>query len=453
MEIYSRIFKNVVFPLVELSQGTHILKTLEFLEGSQWWTPDEIRAFQESRLRELIQHSYTNVPYYRSTFDRLGLKPADINSVEDLQKLPVLSKDIIRRNFPDNMIAGNIPRKKLTLNHSGGSTGEPLPYYQDRQAISWRFACLFRFWRWAGYQFGKRWIRLDLIAHDTLAQKMMDTLGRCLFFRLSAMNQDTLRISVEKIRKYKPELIRGYASQVFLLAKYLKDNNISDIKPNSIITTGDMLFPHYRKLIEEQFHCPVFDNYGGNSIVISSQCESGTHHIAAENIVLEFVKDDRPVKPGELGTALVTDLSNYGMPFIRFRIGDLARPSQEKCKCGRGLPVMSSVVGRDTDIVVTPDGNYLVAYFFGHIFESMTSVDQFQVVQQAQDEIEVKIVKNNKFSNQDARYIEDAIRQGAGEKLKIRLNSVKDIPVPRSGKIRLVISEIGKRHFAPTIGE
>lgn len=449
--MYSQIFKNVIFPLVELSQGTGILKTLELLEGSQWWMPDQIRDFQEARLRELIQHSYTNVPYYRSMFDKVGLKPEDINSVEDLQKLPVLSKDIIRRNFPDNMTAGNIPRKKLTLNHSGGSTGEPLPYYQDRQAISWRFACLFRFWRWAGYELGKRWIRLDLIAHDTPAQKMMDTLGRCQFYRLSRMNQETMCISVEKIRRYNPQIIRGYASQVFLLAKYLKDNNISDIKPASIITTGDMLFTHYRQLIEEQFSCPIFDNYGGNSIVISSQCEWGTHHIAAENIFLEFVKDDRPVKPGELGTVLVTDLSNYGMPFIRFQIGDLTMPLQERCKCGRGLPVMSSVVGRDTDIVVTPDGNYLVAYFFGHIFESMTSVDQFQVVQEAKDEIEVKIVKNNKFSNQDARYVEDAIRKGAGEKLKIRLNFVKDIPVPRSGKIRLVISEIGRRHFAPTI--
>ena len=447
--MYSKIYRSVIFPLAEFSQGTRILKTLELLEDSQWRTSDQIRDFQEARLRELIQHSYTNVPYYRSTFDRLGLKPADINSVEDLQKLPVLSKDIIRRNFPDNMIASNIPRKGLTLCHSGGSTGEPLPYYQDRQAISWRFACLFRFWRWAGYELGKRWIRLDLIAHDTPAQKMMDALGRCKFFRLSRMNQDTLRLSVERIRKYRPELIRGYASQVFLLAKYLKDNNISDIKPVSIITTGDMLFPHYRQLIEEQFHCAVFDNYGGNSIVISSQCESGTHHIAAENIVLEFVKDDRVVRPGQLGAVLVTDLSNYGMPFIRFKIGDLASPCQEVCKCGRGLPIMSPVIGRDTDIVVTPDGNYLVAYFFGRIFESMMSVDQFQVVQEAEDEIEVKIVNNNKFSNQDARYIEDAIRQGAGEKLKIRLNFVKDIPVPRSGKIRLVISEIGKRHFAP----
>ena len=447
--MYPKIFESVIFPLAEFSQGTHILKTIELLEDSQWRPPDEIRALQESRLRELIRHSYRNVPYYRSTFDRLGLKPADINSVEDLQKLPVLTKDIIRREFPDNITAQDTPRKRLTLCHSGGSTGEPLPYYQDRQAISWRFACLFRFWRWAGYEFGKRWIRLDLIAHDTPAQKMVDALGRCKFFRLSRMNQDTLRLGVERIRKYKPELIRGYASQVFLLAKYLKDNGISDIHPVSIITTGDMLYPHYRELIEEQFGCKVYDTYGGNSIVISGQCEAGANHIAAENIILEFIKDDRPVKPGELGTVLVTDLSNCGMPFIRFRIGDLARPLQEKCKCGRGLPLMSSVVGRDTDIVVTPDGNYLVAYFFGHIFESMMSVDQFQVVQEAEDEIEVKIVKNNKFSNEDARYIEDAIRRGAGEKLKIRLNFVQDVPVPSSGKIRLVISEVGQRHFAP----
>jgi phenylacetate-CoA ligase len=449
MEMYSKIYKSVVFPLAEFSQGTRILKTLKFLEDSQWRTSDQIRDFQEARLRDLIQHSYANVPYYRSTFDRLGLKPEDINSVEDLQKLPVLTKDIIRREFPANIVAQNVRKKKLTLCHSGGSTGEPLPYYQDGQALSWRFACLFRFWRWAGYELGKRWVRLDLIAHDTPAQKMMDTLGRCLFFRLSAMNQETLRDSVEKIRKYKPELIRGYASQVFLLAKYLKDNNISDIKPVSIITTGDMLYPHYRELIEEQFGCKVFDNYGGNSIVISSQCESGTHHIAAENIIVEFVKDDRAVRPGQLGAVLVTDLSNYGMPFIRFKIGDLASPCQEVCKCGRGLPIMSPVIGRDTDIVVTPDGNYLVAYFFGHIFESMMSVNKFQVVQQVKEEIEVRIVKNNTFSDQDSEHIRAAIREGAGEKLKIRLNFVEDVPVPSSGKIRLVISEIGKRHFAP----
>jgi len=445
--MYSKIFKNVIFPLAELSQGTHVLKTLELLEDSQWWPWDEIRAFQEKRLRELMQHCYANVPYYRSTFDRLSLKPEDINSPQDLQKLPVLTKDIIRREFPANMVAQNVPKKKLTLCHSGGSTGEPLPYYQDRQAQSWRFACLFRLWNWAGYYLGKRWVRLDLIAHDRLSQKLMDRFSRCLFFRLSRMNQQTLRVSVEKIRKFKPETIRGYASQVFLLAKYLKDNNITDIKLVSIITTGDMLFPHYRKLIEEQFHCPVFDTYGGNSIVISGQCEAGAYHIAAENVILEFIKDDRKVVPGELGTVLVTDLSNYGMPFVRFKIGDLASPSQEVCKCGRGLPVMSSVIGRDTDIVVTPDGNYLVAYFFGHIFESMTSVNQFQVVQQTEDEIEIKIVKNDKFSEQDAQYIKNAIRQGAGEKLRIRLNLVNDIPVPMSGKIRLVISEIGKRHF------
>ncbi len=447
--MYSQIFKNVIFPLVELSRGTGILKTLKFLEDSQWWTPDQIRDFQERRLRELIQDSYTNVPYYRSTFDKLGLKPEDINSPEDLQKLPVLTKDIIRRNFPDSMIARNIPRRRLLLNHSGGSTGEPLSYYLDRQAESWRFASLLRFWKWAGYEPGTRWVRLDLIAHDKLSQKMMDKLGLCLFFRLSAMNQDTLRASVEEIGKYSPQIIRGYASQVFLLAKYLKDNAITDIRPSSVITTGDMLYPHYRALIEEQFGRSVYDTYGGNSIIISGQCEAGAYHIAAENIVLELVKDDRPAKPGEVGTVLVTDLGNYGMPFIRFRIGDLASPSQETCKCGRGLPCMSSVVGRDTDIVVTPEGSYLVAYFFGHIFESMTSVDQFQVVQETGDEIEVKIVKNDTFSDQDAKYIEDAIRQGAGEKLRIKFNFVRDIPVPRSGKIRLVVSEIGQRHFAP----
>lgn len=450
--MYSGIFRKTIFPLAEFCRGTQILKTLRLLEDSQWWSGDRIRAFQEKRLRELIAHAYANVPYYRSTFDQLGLKPRDINSSEDLQKLPVLSKDIIRREFPDNTVALNIPKKKLLLWHSGGSTGEPVAYYLHSQAQSWRYACLFRFWKWAGYELGKRWVWLSLTPHDKLSKKVMDKLDRCLYFCLSRMNQDIMRLSIAKIRRYSPEVITGHASQVFLLAKYLKDNGIDDIRPKSIITTADMLFPHYRQLIEEQFRCTVYDAYGGNSIVISGQCDSGTCHMAAENVIIEFMKGGRPVRPGEVGTVLVTDLSNYGMPFIRFEIGDLAGPAQkqEPCKCGRALPAMSSVVGRDTDIVVTPDGNYLVAFFFGHIFDSMMSVDQYQVVQEVEDEIEVKIVKNNQFSRQDAEYIQNSIREGAGEKLKVRLNFVEDIPVPRSGKIRLVISEIGRRHFAPT---
>jgi phenylacetate-CoA ligase len=447
MNTYSSIFEKAIFPLAELCKGTHILKTLEFLEDSQWWSEDRIRAFQQKRLRELIAHAYSNVPYYRSVFDQLRIKPGQISSLEDLQRLPVLTKDIIRRHFPDGMVALNVPKKRLLLYHSGGSTGEPLAYYLDRQAQSWRFACLFRLWKWAGYELGRRWVRLDLIARNKLSQRAMDDLSRCLFFRLSKMNQETLQLSVQEMRKFRPQIITGYASQVFLLAKYLRDNAIDDIRPKSIITTGDMLFSHYRQLIETQFHCRVYDTYGGNSLVVSGQCDCGTHHIAAENVIIEFVKGDRPVKPGEVGTVLVTDLRNYGMPFIRFMVGDLASPCQEPCKCGRALPSMSSLVGRDTDIVVTPGGNYLVAYFFGHIFESMMGVSKFQVVQQAEDEIEVKIVKNDKFSRQDASHIEDAIREGAGEEVKIRLNFVEDIPALGSGKLRLVISEIGRRHF------
>ena len=450
MKVYSTFLTKIILPLADLLKGTDILKTSEFLEDSQWWSAEQIRAFQEKRLRELIAHAYANVPYYRATFDRLRLKPQEMNSSEDLQRLPVLTKDVIRQEFPDNMVAVNVPKKKLFLYHSGGSTGEPLAYYLGSRAQSWRFASLLRFWRWAGYELSNRWVRLDLIAHDKLSRRAMDRFSRCLFLRLSKMNQDTLQMSVARVRKFCPQVITGYASQVFLLAKYLRDNAIDDIRPKSIITTGDMLFPHYRQLIENQFCCTVYDTYGGNSMVISGQCDSGTYHIAAENVIVEFVKGYRPVKPGEVGTVLVTDLSNYGMPFIRFMVGDLAGPSQEPCKCGRYLPSMSPVVGRDTDIVVTPDGNYLVAYFFGHIFESMMSVDRFQVVQELEDEIEVKLVKNDWFSSQDAEYIKDAIRQAAGEKLKVSLNFTEDIPIPRSGKLRIVVSEIGRRRFAAT---
>ena len=175
MSLYSKITNRLVYPLGDRICGTHIVKSLNELREKQWWPPEQIQAEQNDKLARLIEHSYENVPYWRRLFDRSGLKPCDIKTKDDLRKLPVTTKDDIRENL-EEMVAGNYPAKKLIEQHSSGSTGEPLKYYTDKDQYSCRIALVFRFWECAGYEFGKKWLRVQLWPHNKLSARFADHL-------------------------------------------------------------------------------------------------------------------------------------------------------------------------------------------------------------------------------------------------------------------------------------
>jgi len=445
VSIYPYMANRLVFPIGDRISGTHIMKFLDDLEEKQWWLPGEIQADQNEKLQRLINHSYENVPYWRELFNKLKLSPSDIKTKDDLRKLPVLSKDDIRKNL-NSMLAGNFPKKRFIEKHSSGSTGEPLKYYIDKEKYSWNLASMFRFWKWAGYEFGQKWARVQLWPHSKLSEKVMDKLARCTYIGTYKWDDEAIGKAVQVIRKKRPGIIRGYTSAIYLIAKFMKENDLEKFDTRAVITTSETIFPHYRSLIEEQFDCKVYDVYGGEGMTICGQCENGCYHIDDNNVIAELVRDDGSgASPGELANIIVTDLNNFAMPFIRYRIQDAGRSSTGICNCGRGLSLMESVEGRDSDIIRTSDGKYLMVQFFVVFFEYIEGVEQFQVIQRELDEIEIKIVKNDKFRNKDKEDIERAIKKGGGDKLKISFNFVDEIPLERSGKKRFVISEITPR--------
>ncbi|MFC2046292.1 phenylacetate--CoA ligase family protein, partial [Chloroflexota bacterium] len=257
---------------------------------------------------------------------------------------------------------------------------------------------------------------------------------------------------LDRIRQARPSVIRGYASSLYLLAKTAHDHNVDDIRPRATISMGSVLFGHYRQLIETQFDCPVYDVYGGEGMIIAGQFECGSFHIHAEGVIVEILKPDGTAAgPGELGSVILTNLSNDAMPFIRYQIGDLATLSDVACACGRGLPVADSIQGRESDIVVTPNGSYLSIHFFLPAFRS-SNVDQFQVIQHKLDYLEVMIVKSSKYRDSDIEHIVDTIRAAGGDHLKVDLQFVEQIPPTRSGKRRFVISDVGHEHFRRDAG-
>jgi phenylacetate-CoA ligase len=253
---------------------------------------------------------------------------------------------------------------------------------------------------------------------------------------------------VEKIKRSGVKIIRGYASSMYLLAKYMKKFDVKDINIDAVMTTGEILFPHYRKLIESQFGCKVFDGYGGESIVVAFECEKHNgYHVCDEDVVLEFLRRNENIATEKTGELVLTSLSNYAMPFIRYRISDIGKKSSGRCGCGRGLSMIDSIQGRDTDIVIAPDGNSLVVHFFTILFEYLDGVDQFQVIQKKIDKLVVKIVKNDKFSKKDSEHIKNEIKKKMGDSVEIEIEIVDNIPLSKSGKRRFVISNISSKKF------
>ncbi len=226
----------------------------------------------------------------------------------------------------------------------------------------------------------------------------------------------------------------------------LKQTNSTDHhRPGAIITSAELLDPEQRSLIEAVFECRVFDRYGSRETsVIASECEKHSGlHIGAENFLLEFIKENKPVKPGEYGKIIITDLMNYGMPFIRYQIEDAGVPSDETCACGRGLPLMKMAAGRVTDFLVTPERKIISgASLTIYLVANTPGVAQAQLVQEKIDEIIFRIVKGENFGEKSLAYLQSEIPKFFGPSMKYQIEYVEQIPLESSGKYRFSISKV-----------
>lgn len=448
--LYAHLLKRMILPLGERLRGTHVLDNLRQLEKSQWWAPEQLRALQVEKLRALLAHAGEHVPYYRQAFRQAGFDPRAVDTVQTLQCLPILTKREVRRYLHHGLLADNYAQAALIPQHTSGSTGDPMHYYNHRAAQDRRMAATLRLWRWAGYAFGDRWVRLGSLPRAGWQKDLEAALSRCCYLQFREADDIILRARIAAIQQARPAMIRGYPSALYLIAQAAQKEG-SDLKgPTCILTTGSTLYPHYRQVIEATFGCRVYDHYGGEGTVISGQCEHGAYHIHDEGVIVEFLTPEgRPARPGELARIVLTDLNNYAMPFIRYEIGDLGVPSEATCPCGRELSLMESVVGRDTDIVVTPNGRYLNVHFFGVLLWRASGVEQYQITQDEIARLEVALVVNERFTAQDGIQLVEAIRAAGGEELQVDLRFVEHIPPAPSGKRRHIISKVGQEYFGP----
>ena len=450
--MYSSILKKIIYPFVEIRYPSlkQTMDKLSTLEKTQWWDPLEIQCFQQKRLRAILIHAYNNVPYYHNLFKKANLKPSTI-TYKDLQKIPILTKEDIRNNLK-NLTATNYTGRELIPSATGGSTGEPMKFYFNREWEAWNMAAAYREWSWAGYDIGDKITYVWSSSHDIsrqqeLKSKLNNLLQRTIYLDALNLTEESLKNYVKILQTYKPKVINAYASAIYLMAEYLKKNNITNIHPEAILTSCEMLFKNQRAVIEEAFGCKVFDYYSGRETTFhAGECPEHTgYHMAIENAVVEFIKDNEHVSPGESGKIIITDLSNYAMPFIRYEIGDLGTPCDEDCPCGRQLPLIKKIQGRIRDIVTTPDGHYITGAFFSTLFYdnkgNTKGIKQFQFIQKTKNHAILKIVKGDDFSQTELEKIMEKIRSQCGD-MTIEIEITDSIPLTSSGKYRMTISEV-----------
>ncbi len=422
------------------------------LQRTQWLSSEQIRKLQDQKLQRLIHHAYDHVSYYRNLFDERGLKPTDIETIDDLSKIPFLTKDDVRSNLYFSLLSDTYDKKRVLKISTSGSTGEPFVCYADQRQLEQRWAATQRSMEWTGYRFGDRQIRLwhqtvGMNLSQIIRERIDSFFNRRMFIPAYQMSEKNIVNTIRRIDKFRPALLDGYAESFNLLALWTKNIPILKARPKGIISSAQVLPNQSRKVIEKAFHCPVFDKYGSREFSgIAYQCgyHEG-HHIVAENYIVELLKDGRRAQPGETGEIVITDLNNYCMPMIRYRIGDLAvaiDPAKE-CSCGRRLPLIGNIEGRVQAVIVDENGLYLPGTFFAHFFKDYDRlVRQYQIVQDEDGQITLKIVKAEDYDEDEFQKMIHRLNLHLGRKASIDIEFVRHIAMVRTGKQQGSISRM-----------
>src|SRR5262249_16951702 len=276
-----------------------------------------------------------------------------------------------------------------------GSTGTPVSFFLSHDRRRSRGAATLRHNRWAGWDIGDRvaglWgAPLDAPRRDWRARLRRTLPREPLWLDTATVTEAPLPAFHEELKRYRPRVLQAYARSILLFAQFLEQRGLRPHRPYSIVTSAEVLETAERALVERVFGCPIFNRYGCREVsVIASECEAHQGlHVMAEGLLVEIVKGNRPAKPGEMGSILVTDLLNHAMPLIRYRIGDVGSWEEGICPCGRALPRLRSVEGRVTDFLVGSDGRLVSGVFLAtYVVAHRPSLGQVQIHQDRAGEI------------------------------------------------------------------
>ena len=439
--------ERIVLPISDLFSGNRVYKYLKFMLTSKNWSREQIEEFQNARLRELIEYAYCNVPFYHDTMVERGLTPKDIRTKADLCKLPIINKEVMRREGVERFTSTAMRQSKKIKRSSSGSTGQPFEYFVTKLCYSVNLAANLRGWYSFGWRLGDRYVKISQNPRNSFIKSLQDRVAGCLYIATADLSDKHLHEIMTQIEEFKPVVIRSYPDPLFLMAQYrLKHKDEFTYSPKALTTTGNVLHSNERAIIEEAFGCKIFDAYAseGNSNVFECTTHQG-YHSSEEYGITEIVDEEgNPIKSG-VGRLVTTDLWNYAHPFIRYDVQDSVEIDSEPCPCGNQHLRITRIWGRDNELLVAPSGRRYTVHHFTVFFESTVSpelkdsIDQFQFIQHKDGTATLNIVTNNNYDETVGCFLKTYWEKEFGSEVKI--NVVEKISLMNNNKRKFIIIE------------
>lgn len=445
MSLYTSFVSALVFPVHERIKSHDTVAIRRQMEEAQWWPADRLVDFQLQRLRDLLQDVGVNVPYYRELFARIGFDPDTVRGTSDLQRLPFLTKTVIRAHTES---LKHKHAQGLTRFNTGGSSGEPLIFFIGTKRVSHDVAAKWRATRWWNVDIGDPEIviwgsPIELGKQDRI-KHWRDKLLRTQLLPAFEMSEAKLDQFIATIRAVKPRMLFGYPSALTHIAKHARKRGVAmdDLGIRVAFVTSERLYDDQRSTIAETFGCRVANGYGGRDAgFIAHECPAGGMHLTADDIVVEVVDEQGQVQPpGVAGEIVVTHLSTNDFPFIRYRTGDIGVLGATPCSCGRGLPLLQDIQGRSTDFVVAADGTVMHGLSLIYILRDIVGVQAFKVIQETRALTRVLLVTDGSFPPEAVDRIISGFKQRLGADVAVLVEQVDAIPAEKSGKFRYIVS-------------
>ena len=414
-----------------------------------YWKRDRLRKYQEKKLRSVVKYAYDFVPFHRERFKRAEVTPNEIKTLEDLAKLPIVGKDEVRLENPRKIVSVEFDINKLKIERTSGSTGAPFATHLLGSEDDWRKAIYMRANISCGQKPRDRWVVITSPHHfkdTTNIQRRVN-----IYAQTCVSLFDSVDEQVRLVNEAKPDVLDGYSGSLLLLAKEVDRRGLKTIRPRMLFGTADLIDVASRRFLEKVFDAPYYDQFGCSEVDRTAwQCpEKVGYHMDVDSVITQFVDEEgNEVSVGESGEIVYTSLFNYAMPFIRYAVGDVGVPSDEKCPCGRTFPLIKIVEGRKDSLLRLPDGRLLSPMTFRiAISKFFEKIIQYRVVQKKLNLFQIYIKK--KDHSVDEKVMETELLEHINKMLNVDPNEiaieikfVEDIPLKSTGKLMAVLSEL-----------
>ena len=406
----------------------------------------ELKAYQDKKIRALINHAYRNVPYYKQKLDAIGLDPSDIRNAQDLKKIPITTKADIQFGNIQEHLASNYTDKTYRIRETSGSTGKPLKIFIDYDAIRISECIWLRAFFRNGLRIRDKLVSIGNPKNQPSQKRFFQKFGILPRSYVSIFDKPEDQLRALSI--YEPDVIRCWTSCLSVLA-YKKDPKYN-IHPRMLFTSAELLEKTTRRFLESTFGSELFDHYACEELgLIAWECKQHSgYHVNADSIVLEMLKDSEEVSSGEHGEIVCTHLDNFAMPIIRYKLGDMGVKGDEGCSCGLSFPKIISIDGRNDDFIVAENGQLVSPRTVSDVLEYSTNefknILQYRIYQVSRTELKVSLVTSAEFSNKEIIFnqVSREMKKYFGDNTEVQVEQVDSISPDPSGKIMKVISNI-----------